>query len=177
MTTATENRAAALAEKKKQPDGAPIAGPEIPTVDPAKVHKNNETTMYWKEWIAWLPADMSKTDLQHPEIWRRVQANRHKSFGVRDKVTIFSADESFYVEARVWKADTTGAWLRFNKISEFREALGLWKDDMFELRFYDGGFHIHAVATGALHVARTFHTESDAIATAMAIRPRVVGDD
>lgn len=147
-----------------EPTDTPLVGErEVPAVDPAQFRLNNETTMVWRDWVAHLPEDASKTDLQEPSLWRRVQSNPSKALGVKDTITIFAHDESWFCEARVFHADKLGAKLRFSKIQEFREKQSdLWSDEHNEVKFENGFFCVFSKASGQKVLPQGFHTAQQA---------------
>ncbi|MCX2721968.1 hypothetical protein [Roseibium salinum] len=148
---------------------------EVIEVDPRQVQMQSEGQVY-REWVIHLPEGADKSDLQTPSIWKRVQGDRSKSLIIKDKLTIFSSDESWFCEARVWKADRLGAHLRFSKISEFREASAdLWSDEFHELKFETGHYFVYDKRSGARKFAQGFLTEESARTACIASYPKAVG--
>lgn len=166
MTKSTELTAALETEATQ--DAKPIE------VDPAKVDIQIEG-QHWREWSVHLPAAASKVDLQEPSIWRRCQVNPRTALAVKDIAHVFAEDESWVAVCRVYRADKTGAWLRFSKVSDFREVGdGLWRDDTLEVRFASGSFWVHRRSDGVRALPHGFITEAMAIGAAMRSYPQRV---
>ncbi|CAN7397232.1 hypothetical protein LJR235_002377 [Pararhizobium sp. LjRoot235] len=146
-------------------DGKPIE------VDPGKVEFNAEGQC-WREWQVHLPVGATKSDLQTPSIWKKVQINRSKCLSVKDRVTVFADDESWFADCIVHKADSTGAWLRFSKVSDFREAGDIWSDGTLETRFTGGSWYVHRVSDGIRTINIGFSTRDQAVAAALASYPK-----
>lgn len=141
-------------------------------VDPEKLVLHNETDMCWRTWMCHLPEGADKSDLQTPSIWKRVQANRNKSLGVKDVVYVFSHDESWFAECRVYRADRAGVHLRFSKVQEFRETTAdLWSDEFHELKFENGFFYVYDKRSGARKFSQGFYNEEQARTATIASYP------